>query len=63
MMEPSNDFLKSQILIYEAMIAEIIHRHPRLREADYVCSPELSENWHRLVGLEASLKTMRDLTI
>ncbi len=62
MSEPSNEFLKSQVLIYEAMIAEILHRHPRMREPDYARQPEASDDWHKLIGLEASLKTMRDLT-
>jgi len=60
MSEPSHEFLKSQVLIYEAMIAEILHRHPRMREPDYVRPPEASDDWHKLIALKASLKTMRE---
>jgi len=60
MSEKPNAYIQSQILIYEAMIAEIMRFHPRIVDMEYAIRPEVSEDWHRLLSLQASLKTLRE---
>lgn len=57
MSEPSTEFLKSQVLIYEAMIEEIVRKFPTSCD-EYSINLDVVNAQRRIVGLKSSIRTI-----